>query len=167
MIELAVPPAQGPTEISKITFDEQGRMFVADRPAPTGAFDFAALSVPALGRVLRYAVVGTTANGRRVWQPKADEYSIGFPDDFHNGNGGVAVGYSYDRNGELVPGSCGGFMWTTGEVLRHAADRALAAKVGQSGPLDVNGLQGNGTWRIRRDDEPPLEQLFHRLQRRV
>ncbi len=46
VIELVVPPAAGPTEISKITFDEQGRMFLADRPAPTGAFDFEALAVP-------------------------------------------------------------------------------------------------------------------------
>ena len=34
VIELAAPPSTGPTEISKITFDEQGRMFLADRPAP-------------------------------------------------------------------------------------------------------------------------------------
>ena len=32
-------------------------MFLADRPAPTGAFDFEALAVPAIGRVLRYAVI--------------------------------------------------------------------------------------------------------------
>jgi hypothetical protein len=160
VIELATPPAAGPTEISKITFDEQGRMFLADRPAPTGAFDFEALAVPAIGRVLRYAIVGTTANGRRIWQQKPDEYAIGFPPDFRNGNGGVAIGYNYDRNGELVFGSCGGFMWTTGEELRHPADAALAARLGQSGALDVNGLQGNGTWRIRRDDEPPLESYF-------
>ena len=39
VIELAVPPAAGPTEISKIIFDEQGRMVLAERPDPTGAFD--------------------------------------------------------------------------------------------------------------------------------
>ena len=53
VIELAVPPSTGPTEISKITFDEQGRMFLAERPAPTGAFDFEALAVPEFGRVRR------------------------------------------------------------------------------------------------------------------
>ena len=42
--EIVVPPAAGPTEISKIAFDEQGRMFLAERPEPTGAFDFAQLS---------------------------------------------------------------------------------------------------------------------------
>jgi len=160
VIEIAVPPLTGPTEISKITFDEQGRMFLADRPAPTGAFDFEALAVPAIGRVLRYAVVDTTSEGRRIWQQQPDQYAIGFPPDFHNGNGGVAIGYNYDHNGELIPGSCGGFMWATGEVLRHAADAALAARLGQSGALDVNGLQGNGTWLTRHDNQPPLESYF-------
>jgi hypothetical protein len=160
VIELAAPPSTGPTEISKITFDEQGRMFLADRAAPTGAFDFEALAVPAIGRVLRYEVVGATPEGRRIWQQEPDDYAIGFPSDFRNGNGGVAIGYNYDHNGELAPGSCGGFMWSTGEELRHAADAALAARLGRSGALDVNGLQGNGTWRIRHNDEPPLESYF-------
>src|SRR5262245_12760863 len=79
MIEVAAPPGSGPTEISKITFDEQGRMFLADRATPTGAFDLKALSVPAIGRVLRYAIAGTTADGRRIWQRTPDEYAIGFP----------------------------------------------------------------------------------------
>jgi hypothetical protein len=160
VIELAAPPSTGPTEISKITFDEQGRMFLADRPAPTGAFDFEALAVPAIGRVLRYQAIGSTPEGRRIWQQQPDDYAIGFPPDFRNGNGGVAIGYNYDHNGELAPGSCGGFMWTTGEHLRHAADAALAARLGQSGALDVDGLQGNGTWRIRHQDEPPIESYF-------
>ena len=91
VIELVVPPSFGPTEISKITFDEQGRMLLAERPAPTDAFDFRALTVPAIGRVLRYAVVDTV-NGRRVWQEQPNEYAIGFPQDLRNGNGGVAIG---------------------------------------------------------------------------
>jgi hypothetical protein len=160
VIELAVPPSIGPTEISKVTFDEQGRMLLADRPAPTGAFDFEALSVPAIGRVLRYAIVEIIPSGRRIWQLQPDEYAIGFPPDFRNGNGGVAIGYDYDHSGSLVPGSCGGFMWATGENLRQPADPALAAQLGQSGPLDVNGLQGNGSWRIRPDNAPPLQSYF-------
>ncbi len=160
VIELAVPPSSGPTEISKITFDEQGRMLLADRPAPTGAFDFEALSVPAIGRVLRYAIVEIMPNGRRIWQFQPDEYAIGFPPDFRNGNGGVAIGYDYDHNGALVPGSCGGFLWATGENLRQPADPVLAARRGQSGPPDVNGLQGNGGWRIRPDNAPPLQSYF-------
>ena len=116
--------------------------------------------MPAVGRVLRFAVIGKTASGQRIWQQVPDEYAIGFPAQFRNGNGGVAIGYNYDRNGEIVLGSCGGFMWSTGEDLRHPADAALAAQLGTTGPLDINGLQGNGTWRMRRDGEPPLFTYF-------
>ena len=70
MIELAVPPSSGPTEISTITFDEQGRMFLAERAAPTGDFDLEALAVPAIGRVLRYAQIGRTPDGHRIWQER-------------------------------------------------------------------------------------------------
>jgi hypothetical protein len=160
VIEVVVPPAAGPTEISKITFDEQGRIFLADRAAPTGAFDFNALAVPAIGRVLRYAVVETMPNGRRIWQQKPDDYAIGFPPDFHDGNGGIAIGYNYDSAGEIYVGSCGGFMWATGEDLRHSSDATLAARLGQSGALDIAGLQGNGTWRVRPRNEPPLDSYF-------
>jgi len=160
VIEFAVPPSTGPTEISKITFDEQGRMFLADRPAPTGAFDFEALAVPAIGRVLRYEVVGPAPNGRRIWQEKPDEYAIGLPRDLRNGNGGIAIGYNYDHNGEIILAACGGFMWTTGEDLRNSPDAALAVLLGQSGPLHIEGLQGNGTWRIKPDNEPPLASYF-------
>lgn len=159
-IELAVPPSSGPTEISKITFDEQGRMVLAERPAPTGAFDFEALAVPSIGRVLRYAVVGTTTNGRRIWQPSPDEYAIGFPADFRNDNGGVAIGYSYNVHGDIDLGRCGGFVWTTGEDLRESSDAKLAAQLGQSGDLDVAGLQGNGTWQARPANAPPLNSYF-------
>ncbi len=163
-IELAAPPAAGPTEISKITFDEQGRMFLAERPAPTGAFDFEALAVPALGRVLRYAVIGIAAGGQRIWQQSPDAYAVGFPLNFRNDDGGVAIGYGYNINGEIARGSCGGFMWTTGEDLRRSSDARLAARLAQSGAPDVNGLQGNGTWRIRRDDRPPLQSYFIEYQ---
>jgi hypothetical protein len=160
IIELVVPPSAGPTEISKITFDEQGRMFLAERPEPTGAFDFQALTVPAIGRVLRYAVVGTMPDGRRIWQEQPSEYAIGFPAMLRNGNGGVALGYRYDAKGDLMPAACGGFMWSTGEDLREASDPVLAAKLKQSGSLHVDGLQGNETWRVQRGDEGPRAAYF-------
>jgi len=159
VIELAAPPAAGPTEISKITFDDQGRMLLAERPAPTGAFDFEALSEPAIGRVLRYAIVGT-AGGQRVWQEKPDEYALGFPHDYRNGNGSVEVGYNYDRSGDVIAGSCGGFVWMSGEDLRETTDATLAAWLSQSGSLPVSGLQGVGAWQDRPRNTPPIKSYF-------
>jgi len=160
LIELQVPPASGPTEISEITFDEQGRLWLAERAAPTGAFDFAELAVAGIGRVLRYAVTGHTANGRRIWQPQPSEFAIGFPMTYQNGNGGIAIGYQYDAHGDLALNSCGGFLWSTGEDLRRPADPALASKLEQSGKLDIAGLQGNGSWLARPANTPPTESYF-------
>ena len=160
VIELAVPPSAGTTEISKIIFDEQGRMVLAERPDLTGAFDFETLAVPGIGRVLRYALIDTTADGRRIWQQVPDDYAIGFPADFNNSNGGVAIGYNYDSQGHISPGSCGGFLWATGEDLRHPADPALSATLARSGALDVAGLQGNGSWLVRPANAPPLASYF-------
>jgi hypothetical protein len=160
VIELAVPPSTGTTEISKITFDDRGRMVLAERPAPTGAFDFEALAVPAIGRVLRYSVTGVAADGRRIWQRDPEEYATGLAAALRNGNGGVAIGYRYDARGDIDPGSCGGFMWSTGEDLRDSADPALAEKLHRSGPLNIDGLQGNEEWQVRHDNEPPLFAYF-------
>lgn len=160
LIELVVPTADGPTEISRITFDEQGRMFLAERAAPTGAFDFEALAAPGIGRVLRYALVGTTPDGRRIWQPEPSEYAIGFPRALTNCDGGVAIGNRYLADGDLDPAACGGFLWSTGEILRRAQDPALAAALAKSGPLDLAGLQGNATWLARPDNAPPLRSYF-------
>jgi hypothetical protein len=160
VIELALPPAAGPTEISKIIFDEQGRMVLAERPDSTGAFDFEVLAMPSIGRVLRYALIDTTTDGRRIWQQAPDQYAIGFPADFNNGNGGVAIGYNYDAEGDINFGSCGGFLWATGEDLRHPSDAALTATLARLGALDVTGLQGNGAWLVRPANGPPLASYF-------
>lgn len=158
-IELVLPPG-GATEFARITFDDDGRMFLAERPAPTGAQDFEALSAPANGRVLRYAQIGVTETQQPIWQPEPDDYAVGLPRPYRNGNGGVAIGYSYDAAGQLNPGSCGGFVWITGEQLRVTDDPALLARISQPDMLAIDGLQGNPVWRIRRSDEPPLLSYF-------
>ena len=70
-LEIAPPPSNGPTEIAKIAFDAEGRIYLAERAAPTGAFDFEALAEAAIARVLRYAVVGQTEEGRAIWRQRA------------------------------------------------------------------------------------------------
>ncbi len=159
-LEIAVPPSNGPTEISKIAFDAEGRIYLAERAVPTGAFDFEALAQPAIGRVLRYTIVGVTADGQRIWQQAPDAYAIGFPDIFRNANGGVTIGYGYDQSGVVNRSSCDGFLWTTGEQLRASGDPKIAAWLALGGETHVDGLQGNPVWRILRDHEPPLISYF-------
>ncbi len=154
-IEITVSPGQGPSEISKIAFDDQGRMLLAERAAPSGAYDFAALTAQG-GRVLRYPMVPSPGGPA----PTPDEYAIGFAEQMRNGNGGIAIGYGYDSTGRLDRNALGGFLWSTGEQLRVSSDTALAAQLAQGGPATVNGLQGNDINLILPADAPPRQTYF-------
>ena len=157
--EIQVSPWDGGSEISKITFDNPGRMLLAERPAPTGAYDFGALAKPGVGRVLRYRSV-PAAGGGSAWSPEPDEYAIGFADQMRNGNGGIAIGYGYSPNGQIDHAACSAFLWSTGEQLRKAMDPALMTRLAASGPAIVNGLQGNALALVRPANVPPLQSYF-------
>jgi hypothetical protein len=159
-IEIQVSPWDGGSEISKITFDNPGRMLLAERTAPTGAYDFGALAQPGVGRVLRYRSVTPPAGGATIWAPDADEYAIGFAAEMRNGNGGVAIGYGYSPNGLIDRAACSAFLWSTGEQLRNAVDPTLLARLAASGPVIVNGLQGNAINLVRPANVPPLQTYF-------
>ena len=185
-IDVQVPPWDGESEISKITFDDNGAMLLAERGAPTGAYDFAALAKEAVGRVLRYQQAPAQAVAQptppagdqqaqpvpanqpgpaapdtaSLWQPVPDEYAIGFPADLRNDNGGIAIGYSYTPNGTIDRSTCGGFLWSTGERLRETAEKELAARLDATGPAIVNGLQGNALDLVRPANVPPLTTYF-------
>ena len=183
-IELQLQPWDGESEIAKIAFDDRGGMLLAERPGPTGAYDFNALAKEGVGRVLHFQQVPATAQqaqpapadqqaqptptsgpvpigqGGALWQPVPDEYAVGFPGDMRNGNGGVAIGYSYTPSGTIDRSACGGFLWTTGEQLRVTADQALAARLAAGGPAIVNGLQGNAIEAVRPANVPPLATYF-------
>ncbi len=177
-VESQVQPWDGQSEISKITFDDQGGMLLAERPGPTGAYDFNALAKEGVGRVLHYQQVPPTQAEQAApgdqpqpanavapapgpsWQPVPDDYAIGFPADMHNDNGGVAIGYSYTPGGTIDGAACGGFVWATGERLRVTNDQALAARLATGGPAVINGLQGNAIEAVRPANVPPLQSYF-------
>jgi hypothetical protein len=158
-LEITAAPGPGPSEISKITFDDQGRMLLAERAAPSGAADFMALTVEATGRVLRYLPVPPGTPGPQ-WQEQSDEYAIGFARQMRNGNGGVAVGFGYDEQGRIDRAACGQFLWSTGEQLRNAIDPAIAALLAAGGPAEVNGLQGNEITAVVPANTPPFHSYF-------
>lgn len=149
-VEVTVPPGQGPSEISKIAFDDDGRMLLAERAAPSPAADFAALTA-AGGRVLRYtrAPAGWTM----------EEFAVGFGTGNHAGNGGVAVGYGY-ASGQRDTNACSGFVWMSGEQLRVSADAALAGQLAQGGAVNVNGLQGSAATAVLPANAPPQQSYF-------
>ena len=135
-------------------------MLLAERGAPTGAYDFQSLALPGSARTFRLLPKPPGAAGTPYfWQPDG-EYAIGFPPDFQNANGGVAVGYGYDSSGTLSPAICGGTVWATGEQLRMAADPVLAQRLAASGPFPVDGLQGHAIALVRPQNAPPFSSYF-------
>ncbi|MDE3175222.1 MAG: hypothetical protein KGM15_03830, partial [Pseudomonadota bacterium] len=158
--EIVVPPGDGASEISKITFDDVGRMYLAERPAPSGAGDFEALTPQGIGRELRYLPDPASPPDAPQWRPEPQEYAIGFPRALRNSNGGVEIGYDYDERGRFDRRFCGGFLWSTGEVLRHADDAELAQRLAAGGPLDVTGLQGHRPADVRPRNVPPMATVF-------
>ena len=153
-MEIAVTSGSTPNEVSKIAFDDAGRMLLAERPMPSGAYTFEALTPQGIGRILRYA------NASGIWQQLPDEYAIGFPAALRNGNGGVAIGFNYDQSGEIDRASCGEFLWSSGEQLRAASDPTLREQLARGGPANVDGLQGNQIWLVRPSNTPPLKTYF-------
>ena len=149
------------TEVSEILFDENGDMLVAERGAPTGAYDYKALAEVARDRVLRFRPkTPDDPPSRDLWFPVPKEYAIGFPPTLRNDNGGIAIGYSYDPAGNINRAVCGGTLWSTGEQLRNARDRAIIQRLQAGGPLIVDGLQGNRRRLLRPLNEPPFETYF-------
>ena len=117
---------QAGAEISTIAFDRDGRMLLAERGPPTGAYDYKMLATPAGGRALRFRAKQPGENRTPFYWQADGDYAVGFPPNFTNGNGGLALGYGYDSAGNIDPGSCGATLWTTGEQLRLSPDRSLA-----------------------------------------
>ena len=144
-IDLAGKP--NTSVLSDITFDGQGYMYLAQRGPAHGDYTYKIFADGKQAEVLRYHQDQT---GK--WLPAQEEYAIGFPPDYRNANGGVALGYGYDGAGKILPGTCGRYMWSTGEQLREGS--------GLPGPEAVHGLQGNDRSLVRPANQPPTQTYF-------
>ena len=160
-VEVAVArSAPASAEISEILF-EGGDMLVAERGAPTGAYDYMALAEAGENRVLRFRPkLPDDPPSRDLWFPVPKEYAVGFPPNYRNDDGGIAIGYGYDQAGNINRAACGGTLWSTGEQLRKARDPETVRRLQPGGPFIVNGLQGNSTQLLRSLNEPPFETYF-------
>jgi hypothetical protein len=160
-MEVAIPPGPKPgAEISTIAFDGEGRMLLAERDPPTGAYDYKVLASAGGGRALRLRAKQPGEGGTPFYWQADGDYAVGFPPDFTNGNGGLALGYGYDGAGNIDRASCGGSMWVTGEQLRVSPVPSVADRLRGGGPLAVNGLQGNALALVRPQNAPPFNSYF-------
>jgi hypothetical protein len=175
-LEITVPPALGATEISKITFDDRGRMLLGERASPSGAYDFAALAQEGVGRVLRYAPVAAGEPGD-PWQPVPDQYAIGFPLRLYRlarrsfkqgarrpGRWGTGAATLLQRYGSLEAALKAGRFLTMADALRLY--RSIAT-MNKKGPLPSLRNQ-KPTWgraaALAREWEPTCPQARRALQ---
>ena len=114
-----IPTVPGGFPVSDILFTPSGEMVLAQRGGIVSDGRFERFHIPGKNRVVIYR---KDTNG--VWVSVPDEYAIGFPPDYQNASGGIALG-------------CDDILWSTGDNLRD--DPVLSGY----GALEVHGLQGN------------------------
>lgn len=151
-IELQPDAAPG-VEITSITFDGAGMMYLAQRGAIEGSYDYTAFAAPAQAQVLRYR--WDEKAGR--WTEVPESYAIGLKSEHQHAQGGVALNYGYDKNGNVDRSQCRQTVWATGENLRDGED---VVRVSSGGAGIVHGLQGVYKSRVRPANEPPYESWF-------
>jgi hypothetical protein len=150
-LEVEVPALQDGIEITSITFDAAGRMYLAERGRTTGDYEMTNLANGGSSRVLRFIPkpAGDPTPGN--WQPQPEQYAIGLAPAYNNADGGVALGYGYQPNGVVNYDVCRATLWSTGERL---LDPGNPAQPPGSFPA-VDGLQGNAPPLVEPQNEPP------------
>ncbi len=167
--ELEVSGAGTDGPITDMLFDGSGRMYLAFRGAQKGDFGYTAFASVDKAPVLRYRLkTPSDPPSDSRWSSVKDEYAIGqLPQHMHS-NGGIALGYQHDAQGSPRIGTCGSFLWTTGDQLRPSrpdvaampSGGAGAAPGGDSSDFDVHGLQGNDVSLVKPDNMPPVRSYF-------
>jgi hypothetical protein len=147
-LEIDVTGTPNNNAISDIAFDGQGYIYLAQRGAARGDYAYKVFAEGKKSALLRYRQDPVSLK----WLAAPEEYAVGFPPEHRNTNGGVALGYAYDDQGRILPGSCGRMVWTTGEMLRLGA--------GVPGPEVVHGLQGMDRALVRPANVPPNRTYF-------
>jgi hypothetical protein len=137
--EVDSPALQEDIEISSITFDELGYMYIAERGAPTGDYNFISVANSGQNRVKRFAPRQPNDTSSAFWVTPGDEYAVGMLPEYQNSDGGVAL-------------TCGRTIWTTGDHL-------LDIKLSEATP-HIDGLQGNDKALVKPANMPPKQSWF-------
>ncbi len=151
--EIEVTGTPNGNVISAIAFDGAGTLYLAQRGEIAGSYDYSVFAKPEASDVLRYVWDET----ERQWSDQPDEYAIGLKDPHRSTEGGIALNYGYDTDGNIDYNQCRATLWTTGEHLREGADEN---RVFQGGARIVHGLQGNDKSLVRPANVPPYQTWF-------
>ena len=94
-----------------------------------------------------------TSAGRK----RPDEFAIGLKPPHRSTEGGIALNYGYDADGNIDYDQCRATLWTTGEHLREGEDEK---RIYEGGARIIHGLQGNDKSKVRPANVPPYETWF-------
>ena len=137
--EVDSPALQQDIEISSIVFDGSGFMYIAERGAPTGDYNFINVANSGQNRVKRFAPKLPSNSSPAFWAAPGGEYAIGMPPDYQNADGGVAL-------------TCGRIIWATGDHLLDTGSSENAPH--------IDGLQGNDKELLKPANMPPQQSWF-------
>lgn len=176
-LEVDVAGTPAGNMITDIAFDGAGNLYIAQRGATLGGYDYAVMARTREALVARYRWLET----ERRWVSALEEYGVGLAGEHRSATGGVALGFGYDGNGLIDRNACRSTLWVTGEHLR-AGDaprtQGVAGSEGVSerpsgeiagvkraaftitGPRIVHGLQAMAASRVRPESDPPAEAWF-------
>ena len=154
-LEVEVPSLGDGVEITSITFDGQGRMYLAERGATNGDYFLYQLAADGQSRVLRYVAKQLSDANPGFWRLTPDQYAIGMSPIYDNADGGVALNYGYNSNGQINFNACGATVWSTGDRLLDPGDGTPPESYEH-----VEGLQGNSTSLVEPQNAPPTASWF-------
>jgi hypothetical protein len=152
-LEIDVKDTPKGNQITGMAFDGAGTLYLAQRGEIVGSYDYSVFAKPQESVVLRYVWNETDQR----WSPEPDEFAIGLKSPHRSTEGGVALNYGYDPDGNINYDQCGATLWTTGEHLREGED---SDRVYKGGARIVHGLQGNDKNAVVPANVPPYETWF-------
>ena len=152
-LEIDVTGTPNGNVVTAIVFDGAGTLYLAQRGEIVGSYDYSVFAKPDSSAVLRYVWSETD----RRWSEEAEEYAIGLKPPHRSTEGGIALNYGYDADGNIDYGQCRVTLWTTGEHLREGEE---SDRVYQGGARIFHGLQGNDKSKVRPANLPPFEAWF-------
>ena len=152
-LEIDVTGTPNGNVITAIAFDGAGSLYLAQRGEIVGSYDYSVFAKPEASAVLRYVWSETDQR----WSVEPDDYAIGLKPPHRSSEGGIALNYGYDPDGNIDYNQCRATLWTTGEHLREGED---AERIAQGGASIIHGLQGNDKSKVRPANVPPHESWF-------
>ncbi len=150
--EFAVADTPSDNIVTDIVFDGAGTVYLAQRGEIVGSYDYSVFAKPEAADVLRYV----WDEREERWSEQPDEYAIGLKDPHRSTEGGIALNYGYDADGNINYNQCRATLWTTGEHLREGE----GDRVYEGGARIIHGLQGNDKGAVRPANVPPYDSWF-------